>query len=78
MVTTLAAPTTGSADAQGATYREAAAKTRDWLDAHFDGEGRCVVDADDPRSYYKAPYLLALAGLRAKGHASPSTWWITL
>ena len=28
---------------------------------------RASIDADDSRYYYKAPYLLALAGLRAKG-----------
>jgi hypothetical protein len=48
-------------------YRAAAAKTRAWLDAHFDETGRCVFDAQDSCYYYKAPYLLALAGLRARG-----------
>jgi hypothetical protein len=56
-----------------ADYRAAAAKTRAWLDEHFDSEGRCVLDVPDgsgsadARYYYKAPYLLALAGLRTKG-----------
>jgi hypothetical protein len=54
-------------------YRAAAAQTRAWLDAHFDAQGRSLLDAPgaseapDPRHYYKAPYLLALAGLRVKG-----------
>lgn len=48
-------------------YRAAAARTRAWLDAHFDASGACVLDPADPRYYYKAPYLLAVAGLRAKG-----------
>ena len=61
---------TGGASAK---YRAAAAKTRAWLDAHFDAQGHCVLDAPDAagspdtRFYYKAPYLLALAGLRTKG-----------
>lgn len=50
-----------------AAYREAASRMRAWLDTHFDDSGRCTVDAHDSRYYYKAPYLLALAGLRSKG-----------
>jgi hypothetical protein len=64
MTTTDVAPT---ASASSTPYSDAAARTRAWLDAHFDADGRCVFDADDIRYYYKAPYLLAVAGLRAKG-----------
>jgi hypothetical protein len=46
---------------------DSAAGMRRWLDAHFDDSGRCTIDPTDSRYYYKAPYLLALAGLRAKG-----------
>jgi hypothetical protein len=66
MVTT-ARPATAPGTSRAGSYQAAAAKTRDWLDAHFDASGRCVVDAHDSRYYYKAPYLLTLAGLRAKG-----------
>ena len=45
----------------------AAAKVRAWLDFHFDGDGRCIIDPDEVRFYPKAPYLLCAAGLRAKG-----------
>lgn len=48
-------------------YQTAAARTRAWLDAHFDEQGRCVLGPDDSRFHYKAPYLLAVAGLRWKG-----------
>ncbi|MAG34707.1 MAG: hypothetical protein CL878_00435 [Dehalococcoidia bacterium] len=48
-------------------YRDAAAKLQHWLDTHFDAEGRCVLGSDDVRFYSKAPYLLTMAGLRAKG-----------
>jgi hypothetical protein len=68
MVTTPTRPTTPArAGASVTSYQAAAARMRDWLDAHFDADGRCVLDAGDARYYYKAPYLLALAGLRAKG-----------
>ena len=66
LVTNAAAPAADTS-AQGELYRAAAARTRGWLDAHFGEDGRCVLDAEDPRYYYKAPYLLALAGLRTKG-----------
>jgi hypothetical protein len=48
-------------------YQHAAEKTRVWLDSHFDPAGDCVIDAADSRYYYKAPYLLTMAGLRSKG-----------
>ena len=49
------------------SYQDAADKTRQWLDAHFDTEGHCVLAPTDVRFYPKAPYLLTMAGLRAKG-----------
>lgn len=48
-------------------YQHAAEKTRVWLDSHFDAAGDCVIDAADSQYYYKAPYLLTMAGLRSKG-----------
>ena len=53
-------------------YRRAAAKLTAWLDAHFDGHGRCTIDPDEGRFYPKAPYLLNAAGLRAKGARAAS------
>ena len=64
MAVALDAPTV-SADT--ATYLAAASKMRTWLDTHFDETGACTIDPTDPRYYYKAPYLLTLAGLRGKG-----------
>ena len=55
------------------TYREAAEKTRAWLDAYFDAEGRCTIDPNEARYYPKAPYLLNAAGLRSKG-ARAAKW----
>jgi len=40
---------------------------RTWLDAHFDAEGCSTIDPNQPALYYKAPYLLAMAGLWSKG-----------
>jgi hypothetical protein len=48
-------------------YRTSAARTRSWLDAHFADDGSFLPCPDDSRFYYKAPYALALGGLRAKG-----------
>ena len=48
-------------------YKSALNKTRCWLDDHFDNQGNCTIDPDDPRYYYKTPYLLSIVGLRAKG-----------
>ena len=48
-------------------YRRAAKKVEMWLDAYFDGCGRCTIRPDEGRFYPKAPYLLNAAGLRAKG-----------
>lgn len=48
-------------------YQQAVTKLRHWLDTHFDAKGRCVLGPDDVRFYSKAPYLLTMAGLRAKG-----------
>lgn len=67
MTTTLAPPTPTATSANMAACRDSAAKMRHWLDTHFDSDGRCVIDPSDSRYYSKAPYLLALAGLRAKG-----------
>ena len=55
------------------TYRDAGEKVRAWLDAHFDAEGRCIIDPDEARYYPKAPYLLNAAGLRSKG-ARAAKW----
>lgn len=47
-------------------YAAAASQTRAWLDTHFDESGRCILDPEDSRFYYKAPQLLVMAGLRTK------------
>src|SRR5690349_2940026 len=49
------------------TYEKAAARTRCWLDENFAADGSSRLEANDPRFYYKAPYALVMAGLRAKG-----------
>ena len=51
-------------------YQHAAVRLRTWLDDHFDREGRCTIDPQEARFYIKAPYLLHMAGLRAKGAAA--------
>ena len=48
-------------------YQCAVEKMRAWLDIHFDAEGKCTIDPDDVNYYDKLPYLLTMAGLRAKG-----------
>ena len=63
----MAATLTRDVPAAATTYQSAATRMRAWLDTHFDATGRCTIDPLDSRYYYKAPYLLALAGLRAKG-----------
>jgi hypothetical protein len=62
----MAAQPAGTSGSAGTVYT-AAARTRAWLDAHFDAQGRFALAPDDSRAYYKAPYLLTMAGLRAKG-----------
>ena len=49
------------------SYQEAAAKTRAWLDQHFTADGVFTPDPENPKGYYKAPYFLTMAALRAKG-----------
>jgi len=51
-------------------FQHAVMRLRTWLDDHFDGDGRCIIDPQDARFYAKAPYLLHTAGLRAKGAAA--------
>ena len=48
-------------------FQAAVAKTRSWLDRHFDGNSASVIDPSDVHYYMKTPYLLAVVSLRAKG-----------
>ncbi len=48
-------------------FQTAVAKTRSWLNRHFDGNGVSVIDPNDARYYMKTPYLLNTVGLREKG-----------
>ena len=48
-------------------FEAAADKMRAWFDTNFDSRGVFTLAPDDPRCYFKAPYLVAYAGLRAKG-----------
>ena len=49
------------------SYAESAQKVRSWLQQSFDRDGRCLIDAEDARYYYKTPYLMTMAGLRDRG-----------
>lgn len=47
-------------------YQQAARRIHAWLDAHFEADGTGKDAPDDSRLHVKAPYLLTMAGLRAK------------
>lgn len=49
------------------SFGEAAQKTRAWLEANFDRDGRCRIDPADARYYPKTPYLMTMAGMREQG-----------
>ena len=49
------------------SYAESSQKVRSWLQQSFDRDGRCLIDAEDARYYYKTPYLMTMAGLRDWG-----------
>jgi len=48
-------------------FQAAADKMRTWFDRHFDSQGVFALAPDNPICYFKAPYVMAYMGLRAKG-----------
>ena len=48
-------------------YQRAGDRVRQWLDAHFDADGKSTIAANEVQFYIKAPYLLHTAGLHLKG-----------